>query len=399
MRERRKTGVVAELQRGIKYIGARMLQGGLLLRYASMPTQSNLVLLESFHGTRLDCNPRAIYEYLQAAFHHRYRYVWVAERPEDWADLAARPDTEVVRYRSSEHWKYACLASVLVTNGPRSNELPARWDQLQIQTWHGGGCYKKVGTALHTGMPIQRYITERQFHRYNYFISSSAFFSREVVRGQYAFAGTILECGMPRNDRLVRNDASERVHIRKELGLSESDALVLYAPTWRDFAGEAQGLDVAAVRAAVVKRFERNVIMAFRGHYFSGFASEDFDCSLNDYRDMQGLLLACDVVITDYSSLIWDYSFTYRPCFLYTPDLAQYEADRGFDVDIHKWGFPVCETTEQLVKAIMDFVGVDFRQRMERHHEALGSFETGHACEAVAHIINEHCGFGKELAS
>lgn len=399
MQERRKTGALAELQRGVKYLGARVLRRGLQLRYASMSTQQNLILLESFHGTRLDCNPRAIYEYLQATFPHRYRYVWVAERTEDWADLAARPDTKVVRYRSSEHWKYACLAGVLITNSPRSNELPARRRQLQIQTWHGGGCYKKVGTALHAGMPILRYITKQQFHRYDYFISSSEFFSREVARGQYAFTGTLLECGMPRNDRLVRNDVRERNHIREGLGLRESDTLVLYAPTWRDFAGEAQSLDVAAVRAAVSKRFGQNVTMAVRGHYFSGFASEDFDCSFNDYHDMQGLLLACDVVITDYSSLIWDYSFTYRPCFLYTPDLGQYEADRGFDVDIHEWGFPVCETTEQLVDAIGDFDEEAFRQCMEHHHTALGSFETGHACGAVAQVINEHCGFGKELAS
>ena len=248
-------------------------------------------------------------------------------------------------------------------------------------------------------MPVQRYITERQFQRYDYFVSSGAFFSREVARGQYAFTGTLLECGMPRNDRLVRNDARERARIREGLGLGAADALVLYAPTWRDFAGEAQNLDVAAVRAAVAGRFGKNVTMAVRGHYFSGFASEDFDRSLNGCRDMQGLLLACDVVITDYSSLIWDYSFTYRPCFLYTPDLDQYEADRGFDVDIHEWGFPVCETTEQLVSAIESFDEAAFRRRMEHHHEALGSFETGHACEAVARVINEHCGFGKEPAS
>ena len=93
--------------------------------------------------------------------------------------------------------------------------------------------------------------------------------------------------------------------------------------------------------------------------------------------------------------MIWDFSFTYRPCFLYTPDLAQYERERGFDIDIHEWGFPVCESSDDLTNAICNFDADDFKKKMERHHEVLGSFENGHACEAVAQIIEEHC-FGEK---
>ena len=245
-------------------------------------------------------------------------------------------------------------------------------------------------------MPVTRWITKRQFKRYDYFISSSQFFSDEVVRKQYCFSGKILECGMPRNDRLVKERVGEREEIRDALGLADDEMLVLYAPTWRDFSGEAQSLPVAEVRSAFEHRFKKKTVMGVRGHYFSGFSDDSFDRNFDDYGDMQGLLLACDAVITDYSSIIWDFSFTYRPCFLYVPDLVQYERERGFDVDIHEWGFPVCETTDELIDAIKAFEPSSFRKKMERHHETLGSFETGHARETVAKVIDEHCFGNKE---
>lgn len=397
MIERRTKGVSSEVKKLVKYLGALTLKRLLTLRFSGVETANNLILLESYHGTRLDCNPKAIYDFLQTTLPGVFQFVWVAENPGKWADVSARDNTQVVRYRSIEHWKYACLAGVLITNSPRSNELPARNEQLQIQTWHGGGCYKKVGVATNQDNPISRWITKKQFSRYDYFISSSRFFSEEVVRRQYLFQGRILECGMPRNDRLVSESEIERNRFRKELGVSEKDYLVLYAPTWRDYSGEAQTIPVERVREAVKRRFGGRPVMGVRGHYFSAFADDAFDKNFDNYNDMQGLLIACDMVITDYSSVIWDYSFTYRPCLLYTPDLAQYQADRGFDIDIHEWGFPVCETEDELIEAIDSFDIEDFRKRMAHHHKSLGSYENGHACEVVARVIEEHCFGNKEI--
>ena len=76
---------------------------------------------------------------------------------------------------------------------------------------------------------------------------------------------------------------------------------------------------------------------------------------------MQELLAAADMLITDYSSCIWDYSFLYRPCFLYTPDLREYLAKTGFYVDIHEWPFPICENMEDLEKQMKQEFDADKR--------------------------------------
>ena len=103
----------------------------------------------------------------------------------------------------------------------------------------------------------------------------------------------------------------------------------------------------------------------------------------------QELLAAADMLITDYSSCIWDYSFLYRPCFLYTPDLLEYLAKTGFYVDIHEWPFPICENMEDLEKQIRSFDEEKNRARIMEHHQQMGSYESGHACEAVCSWIKQ----------
>ena len=108
---------------------------------------------------------------------------------------------------------------------------------------------------------------------------------------------------------------------------------------------------------------------------------------VSEYPDMQELLCACDVLITDYSSSIWDYSFTYKPCFLYVTDLEKYTSERGFGKDIYSWGFPVCKTDEELYQAIINFDEDKFKKKMKKHHEDLGSFEDGYATKRVCEYL------------
>lgn len=384
----RNVSFSAQVGKLIKYLGSVVFRGFLHVRYAATPTIDNQILLESYLGTRLDGNPKAVFDFLQSKYPGKYQFIWAAENPDEWSYLLECPNTQIVRYRSSDHRKAACISKFLIADSPRPNDLPTRRQQVAIQTWHGGGCYKKVGVGVNGVHPVNNFITRRQFRKYTYFVSSSKYFSDEVIRNQYLYRGIILPIGMPRNDELINGNEAKRAEVRAELGLQDDDYFVLYAPTWRDFGSPIPLFDADKVKAGFQEKYGRHVVLGKRGHYFSlSDQYPGFDINLDSYRCMQDLLLVCDAVISDYSSVIWDFSFTYRPCFLFVPDLYQYQAERGLDVDIIEWGFPVCRTEKELLDSIVRFDVQEFTHNMEQHHANLGSYESGAACERVAELL------------
>lgn len=126
-----------------------------------------------------------------------------------------------------------------------------------------------------------------------------------------------------------------------------------------------------------------------RLHRFSN-SIKDLDKEIVDvssYEDMQELIYASDVVISDYSSCIWDVSLTGKPCFIYATDLKKYKKDRDFYTPISEWPFPVAENMEELINNINIFDENTYRLDIVNHHKKLGSFENGKACEQIAQYM------------
>ena len=187
---------------------------------------------------------------------------------------------------------------------------------------------------------------------------------------------------MPRNDFLVCGNTEQADQkVRQTYQIDRKYRILLYAPTYRSN-GKNQMPDFTELRKVLEENGEKWYVL-YRAHRYSedDSAGLDPECSadVTDYPDMQELLAAADMLITDYSSCIWDYSFLYRPCFLYTPDLREYLAKTGFYVDIHEWPFPICENMEDLEKQIRSFDEEKNRARIMEHHQQMGSEESGHA--------------------
>lgn len=389
MAYRRLTGGFGDAVHLAKWAGASLIRNVELFINRKVETQPNLILFESFAGVRADCNPRAIFEYLQERYNDEFEYVWAVKEPNKWYHLAKRPHTTVVKYRSPEYYHYAIMANVAVFNAAQGADYPARNSQLQIQTWHGVP-YKTIGSAQHDAPRILSEMEARKFSRYNYVVSACRHFSSEIRRG-FSYQGNFLECGMPRNDRLVVQSKNDIDSCRDALGLRSDDYLVLFAPTWCDTGSAVEVFDVERIRVAFEKAVGKHVIMASRGHLHSDGISGAFDYDYSDYEDITSLLIASNAVISDYSSLIWDFSLTFRPCFLFTPNIDQYEREHGFTLDIHNCGFPVCKSNSDLEYSIYHMNYNEYCAAISRHHASLGSFEHGRACEAVSSIIKQHC--------
>ena len=202
-----------------------------------------------------------------------------------------------------------------------------------------------------------------------------------------------LATGQARNTIFFKdNDISS---LKEKYGFKKDDKICLYAPTFRGNTGEGKSetyndIDVSRVIDSLKERFGGNWIFATRCHYHdkSRFLKGSIDLSSAD--DMQELLLISDVLISDYSSSIWDYSFTYKPCFLYCYDLNSYKSERDFYVPIEEWGFPIANDFNMLLLEIKNFDSGDFKKKMIKHQSDLGSYEGIDAARKAVEII-----FGK----
>ena len=346
----------------------------------------------SYLGKQYSCNPK----YISQALLDRdpdFSVIWAFEDPEKFQYLNEANIT-IVKYNSFQFIRKCLTSKYIITNTRDLAHIPLSSSQILINTWHGGGAYKTVGTAVST-LPKSENYRQYIFQKTNIvFISSSKAFTDLTIKSSFHHKGKILECGMPRNDILInKNMDSINQKVRSLLQIPADHKILIYAPTYRkNKLPNSYSFDTRAVKKALSEKFGGNWEILFRMHYYiikqlSHDHNDFIDAS--DYPDMQELLYASDALITDYSSSIWDFSFTKRPCFLYATDLSAYDLKHGFYTDIHTWPFPLAESNKELVQNILQFDEQQYFNAVKQHHLQLGSFERGTAsAQIVDYILN-----------
>ncbi|MBQ6717061.1 MAG: CDP-glycerol glycerophosphotransferase family protein, partial [Clostridia bacterium] len=172
-----------------------------------LPIRKNRVLFVSFRGKQYSCNPRAISESLLKKAKGKLEIAWAFHEADSFRFLE-KEGIKVLSDSSFEFLKYALTSRVIVTNTYYKPQLPRRKGQFFIRTWHGGGAYKRVGNAKK--MPyLERKFIGMQQEGADLYLSSSRAFSEMTLREAFGYQGEILECGMPRNDRLVKGEYKE----------------------------------------------------------------------------------------------------------------------------------------------------------------------------------------------
>lgn len=352
---------------------------------------SKQILFTSYCGKQYSCNPKYISKYIQEHYPD-YHLIWAFQDPSQFSNLE-NEGIQIVKYYSL-HFIKACLESgYIVTNARDLLYIPFSKKQTVINTWHGGGAYKKVGSSVNKVSSAEQYRL-KLMSKINYvYLSSSKAFTQMTIKESFHHDGKILETGMPRNDLLVNcNTVSYQVH--DYYHIPHDTHILLYAPTYReDKKVSDYAFDFDKILPVLQKRFGGNWVILFRTHYFiaqtlSKASAQFVDAS--KYADMQELLLEASILITDYSSSMWDFSLMYKPCFLYATDLNQYDQDEGFYTNIHSWPFPLAQTFDELLSRIEAFDTEAYNIDVRNHHLELGSFENGHACKTVCEAIITH---------
>lgn len=359
-------------------------QDALERRYATRPGElENAVFFESFYGRNASCNPRAIDRELARVAPGVRRYWSVVDFSVDVPE-GGIPVIE----GSPEWWRARGSARLLVVNDWLRRRYARRRGQTVLQTWHGTPLKK---LALHRpGFDPRRAVAVvREGRRWDVLLAQNAYGAR-ILRKAYAFLGRpIWVEGYPRNDILhTGGDGS----LRAALGLTADQRVILYAPTWRDDREQmVDFLDLTRLADAT------GATLLVRGHSRTLLTGSDAQgeriIDVTAYPDISQLLLVADALITDYSSVMFDYTATGKPIYFFIPDVDHYRGElRGFyfDLSAHAPG-PTATTQDELEAALADGdVERRYADRYTRWRERFNPRDDGRAAErVVARILDQ----------
>ena len=362
----------------------------LLLRlFYVFPVQKDKVIYLSYGGKKFNCNPKYVYRYLIDNT-SKIRHVWVLVDPTN-KDL--NNETKQIENKGFTFIYNMLTAKVIISNASLPTYLPIRRKQRYIDTWHGGGAYKKTGVSYNR-TPFQIKKLEWISEELDIFVSSSRIFTETKSENHLISKEKFFEVGMPRNDVLFKKNEAFIMKVKKYYNIDPETNIVLYAPTYRkedDDASYYEWIDFQEVTRALEKKFGGKWVVMTRMHYYLD-DKINFEHAINvsSYDDLQELLQAADVLITDYSSVMWDFSLTRKPCFVYAPDLEDYEKNRSFFTPPERWPFKIASSNEELAEAIEYFNQEEYNEAVRRHHSEQGSFETGTATEKVARKVLDY---------
>lgn len=345
----------------------------------------HLVMFDSFQSSHYNDSPKALYQELMTGPQYAdYRAVWVLRDPDGMKDVPSLPRTDIVSYNSADYRRALVTAGIIVTNSMMPPYWKKRKGQILVQTWHGTPL-KRLGCDITTDCNSldrikdthKRYRT--QAAQFDYMISPSAFCT-EKLTSAFDLVGLqkqdiVIETGYPRNDRLCNATAEEVAEIRRRLQIPDGKRVVLYAPTYRD--NQRQGQDFVYTPpvdfSKLIEAFGDEVVWLFRAHYF---VANQIDFSLygdkvrnvGNIEDINDLYLVTDLLITDYSSVFFDYAILRRPVLFYMYDREEYQHQlRDFYLDLSALPGPIIETEDKLAPAVNRLLS-DFKP--DEHYEA-----------------------------
>lgn len=323
----------------------------------TLPVRDDVVLYESFHGDSVSCNPLAVFRAARERFGAGARlHVWaVMNRDSIPADLAAMPDVVFITHGSTGYLRYLATAGWLVNNNTFMPYFVRRTGQRYLNTWHGTPL-KKLGQDIPRALfdhknAVRNLLQATHLAMPNAFTRARLLSSMQVDR---VIDARIADTGQARIDMMLGAGEERRAQLRERLGLAGDAKVVLYAPTWRGSLAGAS-LDAELVSVAIERLAASGASVLFSLHHMVAQALGELPAGATAIpagMDITEVLSVVDVLVTDYSSVLFDFLPSGRPVLLYTPDMEQYRRDRGLYLDPSALPVTTCATAEALEQAL-----------------------------------------------
>ncbi|MEG2243968.1 MAG: CDP-glycerol glycerophosphotransferase family protein [Erysipelotrichaceae bacterium] len=388
------------MNRMIKKVISKLLRFIYRNTYQHIKVNKNMVLFLSFHGRGFSDNPRALYEYMQAHTQYKnYDCIWALK---DTSLSVA--GAKVIRYNGPLYFYYLAKSKYWIVNCKLPDHILKKEDQIYLQTWHGTPL-KKLAHDIEVSDDTTFYRSkmnkqemqatyDKDVAKYNYMISPNAFCTKVFQSAFHINKERLIETGYPRNDYLSNHNVEDEMKVKKQYHLPLDKKIILYAPTWRDNCYNNKGYTFEL--AVDFKKWQEvlgdEYIVIFKPHYlivnhFDENEVKDFVYQMPANIDINQLYVVADLLITDYSSVFFDYAILNRPMLFYMYDIDTYALDlRGFYFDIHKVlpGKIVTSQDEllnEIPKARLD------SNQITLFHQEFNTKEDGNASKRVLKIL------------
>ncbi|SKA63161.1 CDP-glycerol glycerophosphotransferase [Eubacterium uniforme] len=367
--------------------------------FSKLSMKNDWVCFESFLGRNYSGQPKYIYKYMLENCGNKYKYIWFVDNKNV---KVTDGKCKVVKRFSLKYYYYMNRSKYLVLNMRQPKTVPIRDEMIICATWHGTPL-KRLGFDMedvHSATANHKSFVKTNSARWNYMLSDNPFSTEKFQSAFLVKRSQILESGYPANDIMYYDNKDEiAADLREKLGIPKDKKTILYAPTWRDddyTEGGHYNFKLALDLDRLKKEFGDEYVVLLRMHYYiidsiDLSSLSDFAIDVSSYSDISELYLISDMIITDYSSVFFDYANLRRPVIFYTYDYEKYkDVLHGFYLDMHKdLPGPILMTEDEVIDAIrnIDKVNEEYKERYDEFCERFCCLDDGHASQRVVETV------------
>ena len=362
--------------------------------------RNRILLLENIlnFDAQYNSNTKYISEYLLKNYPNVFEIVYPLGKKRDFPIFKGKSVTPV-KLGSFKYYYYVMTSKFFITTSGAIAYIPFRKKQIVINTWHGGGAYKKMGLDT-TNNFFYKLDCKLTAKKTSYFLSSNKYFSNVVNSSLLISYNKFLNIGLPRNDIFFKDYSNIAKKVKNHYKIDENKKIIMYAPTYRPFKGNPfflkhelgpYEIDTELILEELKKKFSGEWVFVLRLHPSIAELiqknSNEKVINVSDYDDIQELMCASDILINDYSSTMWDFVQTKKPCFIFAKDLDEYENSTGLYTQPSSWPFPLARNNQEFVENIRIFDNEKYLKDVEYYFNWMENYETGMACKQLCEMI------------
>lgn len=361
------------------------------LIFRVFPINNKKIMIVSYYGKSYgDSGKYIVEEILKKS--SNYKIFWAIKNNSEKYNT----DIKYVKFNSIIYLYHLVTSKYWINNTRFQNGIRKRKNQVYFQVWHGSLPLKKVEfDALSDLSTYYKKCMINDNKMIDYMISNSNFCTN-MYREAFKYNGEILEIGTPRNDILVNNKNKIKEKVANFYSLNKDDCILFYAPTFRNkYSHNPYDIDFTRLINKLNNLTHKNWNVIVRLHPLVKYDTNVFKNMVNcingtNYPDSQELIAACDLLITDYSSIMFDALIANKNVLLYANDIEKYNSERGMYFDFEQLPFLTAKDNTELLKLIDSVVLKSNNLKYEEFRKKVGLHESGNSSEIIADIILEN---------